>query len=70
MKYKAQYNKKLYMEIRISFSMWEMDQLYHINCTFSTKKIAAFPKVEIHLVVKTEKKSPEQSEDQNTYEEN
>lgn len=40
------------------------------NCTFSTKKIAAFPKVEIHLVVDTEKiKSPEQVEDQNTYEE-
>lgn len=47
------------------------DLSHNLNCAFSTKKVAAFPNVEIHLAVNTEKiKSPEQAEDQNTYGEN
>lgn len=47
------------------------DLSHNLNATFAPKKAAAFPKVEIHLVVNTEKiKSPEEAEDQNTHEEN
>jgi len=49
----------------------ESDLSRNLNSPFSTKKVAAFPEVEIHLVINTEKiKSPEQAEDQNAYKEN